>query len=95
MSYVGRKLERMEEKGGGIKKLEMQGRSRDVEVEAVKLLWKRKHFDERDWKRKRTRKQLILSRAGSGSKTFQRSGSGSELGSIKLQRELEVEALKI
>ena len=23
------------------------------EVEAVKFLWKRKHFDEREWKRKR------------------------------------------
>ena len=65
-------------------------------VEAVKFLWKRKqkHFDERDWKRKRTRKRLILSGAGSGSKKFQRWGSGSELGSIKLQ-ELEAEALKI
>ena len=37
-------------------------------VEAVKFLWKRKHFDERDWKRKRTRMQLILFGAGSGSK---------------------------
>ena len=39
-------------------------------VEPVKFLWKRKHFDESDWKRKRTRKQLILS--GTGSKKFQR-----------------------
>ena len=49
--------------------------SRDVEaeaVEAVKFLWKRKHFDEKDWKRKRTRKQLAISGAGSGSKKFQR-----------------------
>ena len=30
-------------------------------VEAGNFLWKRKHFDVRDWKRKRTRKQLILS----------------------------------
>ena len=37
-------------------------------LEAVNFLWKRKHFDERDWKRKRTRKRLILSQAGSGSK---------------------------
>ena len=37
-------------------------------LEAVKFLWKRKHFDERDWKRNQTRKRLILSRAGSGSK---------------------------
>ena len=51
--------------------------SRDVETEAaesVKFLWKRKlkHFDERDWKRKRTQKPLILYGAGSGSKKFQR-----------------------
>ena len=37
-------------------------------VEAVKFLWKRKHFDEKDWKRKRTRKRLALSGAVSGSK---------------------------
>ena len=39
-------------------------------VETVKVLWKRnrKHFDERDWKRKGTRKRLILSGAGSGAK---------------------------
>ena len=48
------------------------------DVEAVKFLWKRKHFDEKDWKRKR----LTLS------------GAGSELASIKLQEELEAEALK-
>ena len=30
----------------------------------VKFFEKRKHFDERDWKRKRTRKRLILSGAG-------------------------------
>ena len=40
------------------------------DVEAVKFLWKRKHI-ERDWKRKRTWKRLILSEAGSGSKKFQ------------------------
>ena len=44
--------------------------SRDVE--AVTFLWKRKQFDERDWKRKRTRKRLILAGAESGSKKFQR-----------------------
>ena len=64
-------------------------------VEAVKFSWKRKHFDERDWKRKRTRKRLILSGSGSGSKKFQKLGSERELGSIKLQEELEAEALKI
>ena len=72
--------------------------SRDVEaeaVEAVKLLRKRKHFDKRDWNRKRTRKRLILSRAGSRSKKLQRWGSESERESIKLQEELEAEALKI
>ena len=37
--------------------------SRDAE--AVNFLWKRKHLDERDWKR--TRKRLILSGARSGS----------------------------
>ena len=67
--------------------------SKDVEV--VKFLWKRKHFDQRDWKRKRTRKRLILSGSGSGSKKFQRWGSGSELGSIKLQEKLEAKELKI
>ena len=51
--------------------------SMDVEAEAgsgsgtaVNFLCKRKHFDERDWKRKRTRKRLILSGAGRGSKKF-------------------------
>jgi len=27
-------------------------------VEAVKFLWKQKHFEERSWKRKQTRKHL-------------------------------------
>ena len=45
----------------------------DVEaeaVEAVKFLWKRmrKHFNERDRKRKRIRKRLIPSGAESGKK---------------------------
>ena len=60
-----------------------------------KFFWKQKHFNERDWKRKRTQKQLILSGAGSRSKKFQRWGSESKLGSIKLQEELEAEALKL
>ena len=68
---------------------------RKLEVEVVKFLWKRKHFDERDRKRKQTRKRLILPGAGSGSKKFRRWGSGSELGSIKLQEELEGVALKV
>ena len=38
-------------------------------VEAVKFLWKRKHFDERDWKRKWIRKQLILSGLEAEAKT--------------------------
>jgi len=33
---------------------------RDVEAEAVKLLWKRKHFEERSWKRKQTWKHLTF-----------------------------------
>jgi len=38
-------------------------------VEAVKFLWKRKHFEERswNWKRKRTRKHLTFWGAGIGS----------------------------
>jgi len=43
---------------------------RDVEAEAVevvKFLWNRKHFEERSWKRKKTRKQLTLYGAGSES----------------------------
>ena len=57
---------------------------RKRKLEAVKFLWKRKrmHFDERDWKRK----WLFLSGAGSGSKKFQRWGSGSKLGSINFKR---------
>ena len=46
--------------------------NRDVEAEAVRCLRKRKHFDETDWKRKQTRKRLILSEAVSGSKKFER-----------------------
>ena len=41
-------------------------------VEAVNFLWKRKHFDGRDWKRKQSRKRPILTGAGSGSKKSQR-----------------------
>jgi len=29
-------------------------------LQAVKFLWKRKHFEERSWKRKQTRKRLTL-----------------------------------
>jgi len=36
----------------------------EAEAEAVKFLWKRKHFEERSW----TRKRLTLYGAGSGSK---------------------------
>ena len=41
-------------------------------VEAFKFLRKRKYFDERDWKWKRTWKQLIRFGAGNGSEKFQR-----------------------
>jgi len=34
-------------------------------VEAVKFLWKRKHFKERSWKQKRTLKHLNFWGAGS------------------------------
>ena len=44
--------------------------SKDVEAEAIKFL--RKHFDEKELKRKRTRKRLILSEAGSESKNIQK-----------------------
>jgi len=39
-------------------------------LKAVKFLWKRKHFEERSWKRKQTRKRLTIYGAGSGSKNF-------------------------
>jgi len=39
-----------------------------LEAKAVKFLWKWKHFEERSWKRKQTRKRLTLNGAGSGSK---------------------------
>jgi len=41
---------------------------RKLEAEAVKFLWKRKHFEERIWKRKQTRKRLTLYGAGRGNK---------------------------
>jgi len=41
-----------------------------VEAEAVKFLWKRKHFEERSWKRKKTRKRLTIYGAGSGRKKY-------------------------
>jgi len=40
----------------------------DVEAETVEFLWKRKHFEERSWKRKQTRKRLSLNGAASGGK---------------------------
>jgi len=48
-----RKLE-AEAGSGGSSKRKLEA------VEAVKFLWKRKHFEERSWKRKRTRKHLTL-----------------------------------
>jgi len=36
-------------------------------VEAVKFSWERKYFEERSWKRKRSRKHLTFGGAGSGS----------------------------
>jgi len=39
-------------------------------VEAVKFLWKRKHFEKRSWKWKRTRKRLTSYVAGSGIKKY-------------------------
>jgi len=39
-------------------------------VEAVKFLWKRKHFEKKSWKRMQTRKRLTLYGAGSGSKKY-------------------------
>jgi len=57
--------------------------SRDVEavlnvVEAVKFLWKRKHFEERSWKQNQPRKRLTLYRAGSGNKKYSTSTSLSD-----------------
>jgi len=43
---------------------------RKLEAEAVKFFWMRKHFEERSWKRKQTRKRLTLYGAGSGSKKY-------------------------
>ena len=39
-------------------------------VEEVKFFWKGKHFDERGWKRKRTRKRKCWKGSGSGSNFF-------------------------
>ena len=49
-------------------------------LEAVKFLWKwkRKHFDEKDWKRKRTRKRLALPRAGSKAEAKNSKGEEAE-----------------
>jgi len=43
---------------------------RKLEAKAVKFLWKRKHFEERNWKQKQTRKWLTLYGAGSGRKNI-------------------------
>jgi len=43
---------------------------RKRKLEAVEFLWKRKHFEERSWKRKQTRKRLTLYGAESGSKKY-------------------------
>jgi len=37
-----------------------------VAAEVVKFLWKRKSFDERNWKRKRTQKRTTFGGTGSG-----------------------------
>ena len=50
----------------------------DAEAGTGRIVWKRKRFQKMSWKRKRTRKPLILPRAGS----------------VTLQEELEVETLK-
>jgi len=34
--------------------------SRGMEAKAVKSFWKRKHFEERSWKRRQTRKHLTF-----------------------------------
>jgi len=39
-------------------------------LEAVKFFWKRKHFEERGWKRKQTRKRLTSYGAGSWRKFY-------------------------
>jgi len=64
-------------------------------LEAVNFWKKRKRFYKIIWKRKRTRNRLTLSEARSGSKKSQEWGSGSKLGSMTLQEELEVEAKNI
>jgi len=43
---------------------------RKLEVEPVKFFWKLRHFEERSWKRKQTRKRLTLYGSGSGSKKY-------------------------
>jgi len=70
---------------------------RDVEaeaVEAVKCLWKQKHFEERIWKQKRTWKHLTFwgvwnmgQGCGSRSTWKKEARSGSKLGSDKLHAE--------
>jgi len=66
-----------------------------VSIQVLRKRRKRKRLDKISWKRKRTRKPPTLSRAGSGSKKSQEWGSGSKLGSMTLQKELEAEAKNI
>ena len=72
----------------GMRKLEVEA------VEEVNFLWKRKHFDERDWKQKPTRKRLILIRSWKRNKKIpkvrkrkrtrkHKTSRGAESGSIK------------
>jgi len=46
-----------------------------IAAETVKFLWKRKHFEERIWKRKQTRKRLTLCGVGSESKKYSASST--------------------
>jgi len=59
---------------------------RKLEAEVVKFLWKRKHFEERSWKRNRTRKHLTFWGAGSGSifhKTWGRNVEADAVEAVK------------
>jgi len=53
-------------------------------LEAVILLWKRKYFEERNWKRKQTRKHLTSWGAGSGSIFHKTWGTDVEAKSVNL-----------
>jgi len=64
-------------------------------VEAVKFLWKQKHFEERGWKRKQTRKHLIFSFFHKKQKHFSQNmgqGCGNESTLKKLETEANSEA---